>query len=48
MKYNEASYKEEVTKLYNGEIEIIGKYKGLNYPILVKSIYGLLQIKTAR
>ena len=48
MKYNEVSYKEEVTKLYNGEIEIIGKYKGLNYPILVKSKYGLLQIKTAR
>lgn len=48
MKYNEVSYKEEVAKLYNGEIEIIGKYKGLNYPILVKSTYGLLQIKTAR
>lgn len=35
MKYNEVSYKEEVAKLYNGEI--IGKYKGLKYDIVSTS-----------
>lgn len=48
MKYNEETYKEEVTKLYNSEIEIVGKFKGLTYPILCKDKYGLMQVKTAR
>lgn len=48
MKYNEESYKEEVAKLYNGEIEIVGKFKGLTYPILCKDKYGVMQVKTAR
>ena len=42
MKYNEESYKEEVTKLYNGEIEIVGKFKGLTYPLLCKDKYGVM------
>ena len=48
MKYNEETYKEEVTKLYNGEIKIVGKFKGLMYPILCEDKYGVMQIKTAR
>lgn len=48
MKYNEETYKEEVAKIYNGEIEIVGKFKGLIYPILCKDKYGVMQIKTAR
>ena len=26
MKYNEETFKEEVSKIYNGEIKIVGKY----------------------
>lgn len=48
MKYNEETYKEEVAKLYNGEIKIVGKFKGLMYPILCEDKYGVMQIKTAR
>lgn len=48
MKYNEESYKQEVTKIYNGEIKIVGKFKGLMYPILCEDCYGVMQIKTAR
>ena len=48
MKYNEETYKAEVTKLYNGEIKIVGKFKGLTYPILCEDKYGVMQIKTAK
>lgn len=48
MKYNEQTFKLEVESLYNKEIEIIGKFKGLTKSILVKDKYGLLEIKTAR
>lgn len=48
MKYNEETYKEEVTKIYNGEINVVGKFKGLMYPILCQDKYGTMQVKTAR
>lgn len=42
MKYNETEFKNLVTKLYDGEIEIVGKFTGLSYPILIKDKYGIL------
>lgn len=48
MKYNEESFKQEVTNLYNGEIKIIGKFKGVTYPILCEDKYGVMQVKAAR
>ena len=36
IKYNEQTFKLEVESLYNKEIEIIGKFKGLTKSILVK------------
>ena len=47
MKLNEEEYKNEVTKLYNGEIEVIGKFKGLSKPILLKDKYGILSCSKA-
>lgn len=48
MKLNEVEFKKEVAKLYNGEIKIVSKYKGLSYPILVEDKYGILSIPKAR
>lgn len=48
MKYNEETFKKEVDKLYNNEIEIIGHFKGLERPILVKDKYGVMQVKIAK
>ena len=47
MKINETEYIKEVTKIYNGEIQIIGKFKGLAFPILAKDKYGVLSISKA-
>ena len=33
---NEEEYKAKVDELYNGEIEVVGHYKSLTQPILVK------------
>lgn len=48
MKLNEVEFKKEVAKLYDGEIKIVSKYKGLSYPILVEDKYGILSIPKAR
>lgn len=48
MKYNEEQFKQEVTNLYNGEIEVVSKYKGLSHPILCKDKYGVMSFKTAK
>lgn len=48
MKYNEETFKKEVETLYNKEIEVIGKFKGVTKPILIRDKYGLLEVKTAR
>ena len=47
MKLNEEEYKNEVTKLYNGEIKVIGKFKGLSKPILLQDKYGVLSCSQA-
>jgi len=44
---NEVEYKQKVNDLYNGDIEVIGRYKNLSSPILVKDKYGVLQLKQA-
>lgn len=47
MKYNEVVFKSEVAKLYNGEIKIIGKFKGINYPLLCSDKYGVMSVDKA-
>ena len=47
MKYTEEQYKQEVNSLYNNEIEIIGKFKGLSFPILIKTKYGICKLTKA-
>lgn len=48
MKYTEEEYIEKVKLLYKGEFEVVGRFKGLTKPVLLKSKFGLLQPKTAR
>lgn len=48
MKYNEVNFSEKVKKLYNDEIKIISRYKGLNQPILVEDKYGVMSISSAQ
>lgn len=45
--YNEVEYKNEVESLYNGEIEVVGRYKSLSQPILVKDKYGVMSLPKA-
>lgn len=47
MKYSEEEYKQQVELIYNGELEVVGRYKGLNKPILVKDRYGVMQVLVA-
>lgn len=44
---NEVEYKQKVNDLYKGEIEVVGRYKGLSSPILVKDKYGVMSLKQA-
>ena len=48
MKYNEQMYKEEVAKIYNGEIKVVSKFKGLSKPILCQDKYGVMSLGKAR
>lgn len=48
MKVTEEQFKQEVNSLYNNEVEIIGRYKGLSFPILFKTRYGVCQLKHAK
>ena len=36
MKYNEYEYKKKVKGIYGDQLEVVGRFKGLNKPILVK------------
>lgn len=47
MKFNEEEFKKEVAKLYNGEIKVVSKFKGLSFPILLEDKYGVLSIPKA-
>lgn len=48
MNFNEETFKTEVDRLYNKEIEIIGRFKNLESPILVKDRYGIMKISKAK
>ena len=44
---NELEYKAKLNELYNGEIEVVGHYKSLSQPILLKDKYGVMQLPYA-
>ena len=46
-KYNEVEFKNEVNLIYNGEIEVVGRYKSISQPILVKDKYGVMSLPKA-
>lgn len=48
MKFCKEEFNQKVESLYNGEIEVVGRFKNLMSPILVKDKYGLLKIPNAR
>lgn len=48
MKYNEETFNQEINKIYNGEIKIVGRFKNLVSPIMVQDKYGVLKINSAR
>ncbi len=48
MKYTEETFKEKVRSIYKDTLEVIGRYKGISKPILVKDNYGVLNIPEAR
>ena len=47
MKYTEETFKQKVDSLYNGEVEVISRFKGLTRPILVKDHYGVMRLDKA-
>lgn len=47
MSYSEEEFLKKVNEVQNGEIEVIGRFKGTQFPILVKDKYGLLEVKKA-
>ena len=44
---NEAEYKNKVKLLYDGELEVVGRYKSLTSPILIRDKYGVMQLPKA-
>ena len=46
-KYSEVEFKNEVNRIYNGEIEVVGRYKSISQPILVKDRYGVMSLPKA-
>lgn len=48
MKFTKEEFAKEVDRLYNGQVEVLGHFKGLLNPILIKDQYGILEYKTAR
>lgn len=46
-KSNEVEYKKEVETMYNGEIEVVSRFKSLTEPILVKDQYGVMSLPRA-
>lgn len=47
IKFKEEEFIKQVDSLYNGEIEIIGKYRNLVSDILIKDKYGLMKANAA-
>lgn len=48
MKFTKEEFNKEVDRLYNGEVEVLGHFKGIAKPILIKDKYGILEYKQAR
>ena len=44
---NEEQYKQKVKELYNGDFEVVGRYKDLSQPVLLKDKYGVIYLKHA-
>lgn len=47
IKYTEEEFLKEVDTLYNGSIEVVGRYKGMAQPLLCKDKYGIMSLKRA-
>ena len=47
--YTEEQFLEKVNNIFSDEdkIEVVGRFKGVNYPILVKTKYGVCQVKAS-
>lgn len=45
--YTEEIYKQKVESLYNKEFEVIGRFKGIDKPILLKDKYGVIRLNKA-
>lgn len=48
MKYTEEEFKKEVELIYGNEFELVGRFKGISKPILVKDKFGVLSFQNAR
>ena len=47
VKYTEEEFIKEVNSLYNSEVEVVGRYKGLNQHILAQDKYGVIKFGNA-
>ena len=47
MKFTKEEFIKEVDRLYNGEVEVLGHFKGVSKPLLIKDKYGVLECKQA-
>jgi hypothetical protein len=47
-KFSKEEFIQEVERIHGIQIEVVGRYKNLVSPILIKDKYGLIQVKTAR
>lgn len=48
MKYTEEQFKKEVELIYGSEFELVGRFKGISKPILVKNKFGVLSFQSAK
>ena len=48
MKYTEEEFKQTIKELYNNEIELVGRFKGVSKPLLIKNKYGVMEVSQAR
>jgi hypothetical protein len=47
-KFSKEEFIQEVERIYGMQIEVVGRYKNLTSPVLIKDKYGLIELKTAR
>jgi hypothetical protein len=47
-KFSKEEFIREVERIHGIQIEVVGRYKNLISPVLIKDKYGLIQLKTAR